>query len=75
MCGSLAGGRHGSWVVDAVAEVPGGAEPSYAHGYTERDNAYYRSWDDISRERETFTAWLHEEVLGTARPAPEGTAT
>jgi glutaconate CoA-transferase, subunit A len=47
-----------SWVVDAVAEVPGGSHPSYAHGYSDRDNAYYRSWDDISRDRETFTAWL-----------------
>src|SRR5205085_10111418 len=27
-----------SWVVTAVAEVPGGASPSYAAGYYERDN-------------------------------------
>jgi glutaconate CoA-transferase, subunit A len=52
-----------SWVVDAVAEVPGGSHPSYAHGYSDRDNAYYRAWDDISRDRETFTAWLETEVL------------
>ena len=31
-----------------VAAVPGGAHPSYAHGYYERDNAYYRAWDAIS---------------------------
>jgi glutaconate CoA-transferase, subunit A len=30
-----------TWTVDYVAEVPGGAHPSYAHGYYERDNAWY----------------------------------
>ncbi|MDN5861201.1 MAG: CoA transferase subunit A, partial [Pseudonocardia sp.] len=47
-----------TWVVDAVAEVPGGAAPSYALGYYERDNAAYRGWDAISRDRERFTGWL-----------------
>jgi glutaconate CoA-transferase subunit A len=46
------------WVVTRVAEVPGGARPSYAHDYYERDNAAYRAWDAISRDRETFGAWL-----------------
>ena len=46
-----------SWVVTAVAEVPGGAAPSYAHGYYERDNAAYRAWDAISRDREAFLRW------------------
>ncbi len=59
-----------SWVVDAVAEVPGGAHPSYAHGYSERDNDHYRAWDAVSRDRDTFTEWLHREVLGTAGVAP-----
>ncbi|MGH3745093.1 MAG: CoA transferase subunit A [Mycobacteriales bacterium] len=54
-----------AWAITAVAEVPGGAHPSYAHGYSERDNGYYRSWDAISRDRERFTAWLDREVLGT----------
>ncbi|HEX7353925.1 MAG TPA: CoA-transferase [Mycobacteriales bacterium] len=53
-----------SWAVTAVAEVPGGAHPSYAHGYSERDNGYYVSWDAISRDRERFTEWLGREVLG-----------
>jgi glutaconate CoA-transferase subunit A len=53
-----------AWVVTRVAEVPGGAHPSYAHGYYERDNAHYRAWDAISRDRERFQAWLREEVLG-----------
>ena len=51
------------WVVTRVAEVPNGAHPSYAHDYYERDNAYYRDWDGISKERETFEQWLADEVL------------
>jgi glutaconate CoA-transferase subunit A len=54
------------WVVDFVSEAPGGAHPSYAHGYYERDNAFYRQWDQISRERDTFIAWMQRHVLGTA---------
>jgi glutaconate CoA-transferase, subunit A len=53
-----------SWVIDAVVEAPGGARPSYAHGYYERDNDFYVAWDEISRERETFTAWIDEHVRG-----------
>jgi glutaconate CoA-transferase subunit A len=52
-----------AWCVDAVAEAPGGSQPSYAHGITERDNAFYREWDAISRNRERFTAWMQEHVL------------
>jgi glutaconate CoA-transferase, subunit A len=52
-----------SWVVDAVACVPGGARPSYAHGYYERDNDFYVRWDAVSRDRETFTRWMREHVL------------
>ena len=40
------------WVVTAVCEAPGGAHPSYAHGYYDRDNASTRAWDAISRERD-----------------------
>ncbi|MCW2722546.1 MAG: glutaconate CoA-transferase, subunit [Pseudonocardiales bacterium] len=47
-----------AWVLDAVAVVPGGAAPSYAHGYYDRDNAAYRAWDAISRDRARFTSWL-----------------
>ena len=55
-----------SWVIDAVCLIPRGASPSYAHGYYERDNAFYRRWDSISRERDCFTAWLQRHVLDTA---------
>jgi glutaconate CoA-transferase subunit A len=46
------------WVINAVAAVPGGAAPSYAAGYYERDNDAYRAWPEYSRTREAFTAWL-----------------
>ena len=52
-----------SWVIDAVACVPRGAHPSYAHGYYERDNKFYVAWEAISRDRDTFTAWMREHVL------------
>ena len=50
--------------VDAIAVVPGGAHPSYAHGYYDRDNAFYASWDPIARDRETFREWMEKHVLG-----------
>jgi glutaconate CoA-transferase subunit A len=53
-----------SWTVGAIACVPGGAHPSYAHGYYKRDNAYYKAWDAISRDRDAFTAWVRTNVLG-----------
>ncbi|HWQ15017.1 MAG TPA: CoA-transferase [Roseiflexaceae bacterium] len=52
-----------SWTITAVALAPGGARPSYAHGYYRRDNAFYTAWDAISRERETFRAWMEQHVL------------
>lgn len=59
-----------NWVISRVAEVPGGARPSYAHGYYERDNAGYRAWDAISRDREAFAAWLREQIFkSTGAPA------
>jgi glutaconate CoA-transferase, subunit A len=51
------------WTIGAIAIVPGGAHPSYAHGYYMRDNAYYIAWDAISRERDSFLAWMKENVL------------
>src|SRR5947207_2670758 len=51
------------WTVGAIAHVPGGAHPSYAHGYYKRDNAYYKTWDAISRERDSFLAWMKTNVL------------
>jgi glutaconate CoA-transferase subunit A len=46
------------WAVTRVSVVPGGAHPSYAMGFSERDNDYYQAWDAISRDREAFGRWL-----------------
>ncbi len=51
------------WTVGYVAEVPGGAFPSYAQGYYPRNNAYYKQWDAIGRDRDTFLKWMKENVL------------
>ncbi|MDQ4083544.1 MAG: CoA transferase subunit A [Actinomycetota bacterium] len=54
-----------SVALDAIAVVPGGAYPSYAHDYYPRDNAFYEAWDPIGRDRETFSGWMERHVLGT----------
>ena len=53
-----------SWALTAVAVAPGGAHPSYAASYSERDNDFYVAWDAISRDRDGFAAWMAEHVLG-----------
>jgi glutaconate CoA-transferase subunit A len=58
-----------AWTITAVSVVPGGARPSYAHGYYERDNGFYVRWDEISRDRDRFREWMHEHVLDR-EPAP-----
>ncbi|EIM29770.1 CoA transferase subunit A [Microvirga lotononidis] len=52
------------WTVTSIVQVPGGAHPSYTHGYYERDNAAYLEWDRISADRDLFSAWMKENVLG-----------
>jgi glutaconate CoA-transferase, subunit A len=54
-----------SWTIDAVVTVPGGAHPSYAHGYYARDNAFYAAWDEISRDRQAFQSWMEAHVLNS----------
>jgi glutaconate CoA-transferase, subunit A len=54
------------WTVSYVATVPGGAHPSYALGYSARDNDFYQAWDPISRDRQRFADWLDEHVYGRA---------
>jgi glutaconate CoA-transferase subunit A len=51
-----------SWTVSAIAHVPGGCHPSYAAGYSDRDNEYYEAWDDLSRDRDVFEDWLAQHV-------------
>jgi len=55
-----------SWAITAVSPAPGGAHPSYAHGFYDRDNAFYARWDEISRDRTTFQEWMQRHVLSTA---------
>jgi len=51
------------WTISAIACVPGGAHPSFAQGYYKRNNSFYIAWDKISRERDSFLAWMKENVL------------
>jgi glutaconate CoA-transferase subunit A len=52
-----------SWIVTYICHVPRGAPPSYANGYYRRDNAFYKEWDTISRERNVFREWMQHNVL------------
>ncbi len=54
-----------TWVISAVCHVPGGAFPSYALGYYARNNAFYKHWDTVARDRDSFTAWIDKHVRGT----------
>jgi len=53
-------------IVDAVVHEPYGAHPSYVQGYYDRDNAFYLSWDKVSREHEQVQKWLDEWVFNVA---------
>jgi glutaconate CoA-transferase, subunit A len=53
-----------SWLITAASVVPGGAYPSYAQGCYPRDNRFYLAWDEIARERASFSAWMERYVLG-----------
>lgn len=57
-----------SWTVSAISVARGGAYPSYTHGYYSRSNAFYKSWDLIARDRDTFQAWMTREVLSKSHP-------
>jgi glutaconate CoA-transferase, subunit A len=61
-----------AWTVGYVAAAPGGAHPSYALGYSARDNETYVAWTAISRDRECFRQWLETEVLGHGQAQPAG---
>jgi glutaconate CoA-transferase subunit A len=54
-----------AWIWSAVCPASGGAFPSYALGYYGRDNAFYKQWDSISRDRETFLQWIRKHIQGT----------
>jgi glutaconate CoA-transferase subunit A len=52
-----------AWTVTAIAQVPGGAFPSYAQGYYKRANGFYKAWDAIARDRDSFLGWMRTNVL------------
>jgi glutaconate CoA-transferase, subunit A len=56
------------WVITAVCVVTGGSAPSYAAGYSVRDNDFYSDWDEIARDRDRFTDWMRENVLEAEVP-------
>lgn len=51
------------WTIAAITVVPGGAHPSYAHGYYKRDNRSYLQWDRIAADRDGFRKWMDENVM------------
>lgn len=62
------------WIVSAICLAPGGARPSYAHGYYARDNAAYLAWDAVAADRRRFADWLRESVSPEAAAALEAMA-
>ncbi|HEV3273959.1 MAG TPA: CoA-transferase [Candidatus Dormibacteraeota bacterium] len=54
-----------SFATTYVAVAPGGSHPSYAQGYSLRDNAFYTEWDAISKDRDSFLRWMEANVLQT----------
>jgi glutaconate CoA-transferase subunit A len=56
-------------VVHAVVCEPKGAHPSYVQGYWDRDNGFYREWDQISRSPDQVQRWVEEWVYGVPNRA------
>jgi len=54
-----------TWILSAVSQVKHGAFPSYTHGYYPRNNAFYKQWDVISKDRDTFLAWIDKHIMNT----------
>jgi glutaconate CoA-transferase subunit A len=57
------------WTITSIVNVPGGAHPSYTHGYYDRDNAAYLEWDKISADRDLFSQWMKDNVLAVGPEA------
>lgn len=50
------------FIVDAVCHVPHAAHPSYTQGYYDRDNEFYRYWDQLSESDAGVQGYLDEWV-------------
>ncbi len=55
-----------SFLVSHVVHEPWGCHPSFVQGFYDRDNDFYVSWDDLTREPETYKNYLDEFVYGCA---------
>jgi len=51
--------------VDAVVVCPWGTHPSFAQGYYDRDNDFYRAWSQISADPGRLRSWIDEWIHGT----------
>ena len=63
-----------SWAISVIAVAEKGALPSYTHGYYDRNNRFYKEWDVIARDRDTFTLWLNENVFNVGDGASNDSA-
>ena len=57
------------FIVSAVVHEPWGCHPSFAQGYYDRDNDFYVSWRNTSKDLKKFNAYLDEWVFGTKNRA------
>lgn len=62
------------WAISAIAVAEKGALPSYTHGYYGRSNQFYKEWDTIARDRDTFSQWLDANVYRSASHPAGGQA-
>ena len=53
-------------LVDAVVVQPWSCHPSFAQGYSDRDNDFYLAWDEISRDADRLAEWIDEWIRSTA---------
>ena len=54
-----------SWVVDAVCLAPAARTPRTRTATTTATTPSTSTWDAISRDRDTFTAWMERHVVET----------
>lgn len=51
-------------IVNAVVHEPFACHPSYAQGFYDRDNEFYVSWREISKDTVGFNSYLDEWIYG-----------
>ncbi len=53
-------------IVSAVVQEPYASHPSYAQGYYDRDNRFYREWNEISKSESEVKKYLEEWVYSVS---------